>query len=144
VVAVEPDNAARYANSSTPSGTRVFDAVAQLFAAVTAARGEATGGAVGPKLAELFSRNGIEPVDVRLFPVSNVIIGPAPPELWKIRREAIQRTAADGSGAAVRALSASCLDLLAAYEAEARDAGASFVEIQNTTLFATVGQTIES
>jgi hypothetical protein len=99
---------------------------------------------VGPKLAELFSRNGIEPVDVRLFPVSNVIIGPAPPELWKIRREAIQRTAADGSGAAVRALSASCLDLLAAYEAEARDAGASFVEIQNTTLFATVGQTIES
>jgi ubiquinone/menaquinone biosynthesis C-methylase UbiE len=144
VVAVEPDNAARYAYSSTPSGTRVFDAVAQLFAAVTAARGEATGGAVGPKLAELFSRNGIEPVDVRLFPVSNVIIGPAPPELWKIRREAIQRTAADGSGAAVRALSASCLDLLAAYEAEARDAGASFVEIQNTTLFATVGQTIES
>ena len=144
VVAVEPDNTARYAYSSTPSGTRVFEAVARLFAAVTAARGEAMGGAVGPKLAELFSRHGIEPVDVRLFPVSKSIIGPPSPDLWKSRREAIRRTAAEVSGSAVRTLSASCLELLDAYEAEAREAGASFVEIQNTLLFAAVGQRLEA
>ena len=144
IVAVEPDNTARYAYSSTPSGARVFQAVAQLFAAVTAARGEAMGGAVGPRLAELFTRHRIEPVDIRLFPVSMSIIGPPSPDLWKSRRLAIERTAADAEGAAVRALSASCLELLATYEAEARAAGASFVEIQNTTLFATVGQTLEA
>jgi hypothetical protein len=41
-------------------------------------------------------------------------------------------------------LGVECLSLLAAYEAEARAAGPAFVEIQNTSLFATVGQRLES
>jgi hypothetical protein len=44
-----------------------------------------------------------------------------------------------GSDAA-RWLGREYLDVLAAYEREARQAGPSFVEIQNTLLFATVGQ----
>jgi hypothetical protein len=40
----------------------------------------------------------------------------------------------------VRALGRELLALLAEYEKDAGSAGSSFVEIQNTTLFATVGQ----
>jgi hypothetical protein len=40
----------------------------------------------------------------------------------------------------VRALGAEYFGALEAYEKEARQAGSAFVEIQNTMLFATVGQ----
>jgi hypothetical protein len=44
-----------------------------------------------------------------------------------------------GSDAA-RWLGREYLEVLATYEKEAKDAGPGFVEIQNTLLFATVGQ----
>ena len=40
----------------------------------------------------------------------------------------------------VRALGREYLDVLVSYAAEAANAGSAFVEIQNTMLFATVGQ----
>ena len=137
VVAVEPDNAARYAYSSVPTGAYVFEAVTQLFAAVVAERAQSP---VGPRLAELFVQHGIEVVDVRLFPVSLTFLGPPGADVWKIRRQAIQRLVDSHTSATIRSLAERYLEFLGAYEADARKAGDGFVEIQNTTLFATVGQ----
>src|SRR5688572_7205064 len=65
VVAVEPDNSARYAFSQTPAGQHAFEISRRFFAAVASARGDVSESAVGPKLPALFSRHGIEPIDVR-------------------------------------------------------------------------------
>src|SRR5262245_42329211 len=137
LVAVEPDNASRYAYSSVATGAQVFDAAAQLFAAVVAERAQSP---VGPRLAELFVQHGIETVDVRLFPVSLTFLGAPGDDVWKIRRQAIERLVDSHTSATVRSLAERYLERLGAYEADARKAGDGFVEIQNTTLFATVGQ----
>ncbi|MGH9347859.1 MAG: methyltransferase domain-containing protein [Vicinamibacterales bacterium] len=139
IVAVEPDNAARYWHSSAPAGMRAFEAATRFFAAL--ARLSDSGGdpSVGPKLPTLFVQHGIEPESVRLFPVSQATLGAPEAAVWKDRRARVQRlmdTAPDGARAEGRAY----LDALVAYEAEAAKAGPRFVEIQNTMLFATVGQ----
>ena len=144
VVVVEPDNAARYAYSSVPAGMRLFQAVSEMYAALAAAHGERGDGAVGPRVPGLFSRYAVEPVDVRLFPVSHTLLGTPAPDLWRNRRHAIERTATEVTDEHVRRLSAGCLEILGEYEKDAQDAGPSFVEIQNTTLFATVGQKLEA
>ena len=140
VIAVEPDNSARYVYSSTPSGKPAFEAASRVFTAVAIARRDRTEGAVGPGLAERFSRHGIEPTEVRTFPVSHTFLGAPPDDVWKERRQAIERAAGQVPTDTVRALTVTCLDLLARYESEARKAASAFVEIQNTNLFATVGQ----
>jgi len=48
-----------------------------------------------------------------------------------------------GASDAARWLGREYLEVLNAYESEAQQAGSSFVEIQNTMLFATVGQRLE-
>ena len=55
------------------------------------------------------------------------------------RREVVERLVRQVSGSGVRALGDAHLAALAKYEADARAAGAAFVEIQHTMLFATVG-----
>jgi ubiquinone/menaquinone biosynthesis C-methylase UbiE len=140
VVAVEPDNSARYLYSSTVSGRRVFELSTRFFNALTAARGEAVDGAVGPKLPTLFARYGIEPLTVRLFPVSWSRLGAPSEDDWTRRRVAVEK-AMDGSPSdSVRALGREYLDSLQMYSREATKEGSAFVEIQNTMLFATVGQ----
>jgi ubiquinone/menaquinone biosynthesis C-methylase UbiE len=140
VVAVEPDNNARYLYSSTASGRRAFELSTRFFSALMAARGEAVDGAVGPKLPTMFAKYGIEPLAVRLFPVSWSRLGAPSEEDWRRRRDAIE-TALDATSIdSVRAVGVEYLDSLQAYAREAADAGPSFVEIQNTMLFATVGQ----
>ena len=140
ILAVEPDNGARYWYSTLQSGFRAFEMSGQFFAAVTAARGDITDPGVGPRLPALFVRSGVEPLAVRLFPVSQTQLGAAPDEMWARRRAAIEQTVALTSDASVRALGREYLNLLDVYAREAREAGAAFVEIQHTTLFATVGQ----
>ena len=139
VVAVEPDNGARYAFSSTPAGREAFDLSAKFFAAVAAARGESTEYAIGPKVPGLFAKHGIEPIDVRLFPVSQRRLGASSAAEWTARRRAVER-AVQEAPAAAQEVGRQLLDALAAYEGESAQAGAAFVEIQNTMLFATVGQ----
>jgi SAM-dependent methyltransferase len=139
VVAVEPDNSARYAFSSTPSGRQAFELSAKFFAAVATARGESAEHAIGPKLPGLFARHGIEPIDVRLFPVSQKRLGASAADQWAGRRRAVEQAVREAPAAA-RGIGDEFLAALAAYEVEAAQAGASFVEIQNTMLFATVGQ----
>lgn len=138
VLAVEPDNTARYAFSSTPMGRRAFELSTQFFIALDGARGDRS--AIGPHLPEMFAQHGIEPLSVRLFPVSQTLLGPPEPSVWKTRREAVERALEGAKSDAAEWLGHEYLDVLTAYEREATAAGPSFVEIQNTMLFATVGQ----
>ena len=140
VVAVEPDNSARYFYSAAPAGAVAFDAVRRLFAALAESRGDTADPAIGPKLPALFAQYGIEPVDVRLFPVSHAQLGAPPASVWTTRRAAIDKALRDARDARVRAYGDESRAALAAYEAEAAAMGATFVEIQHTMLFATVGQ----
>ena len=138
VLAVEPDNTARYGFSSTPMGRRAFELSADFFTALVGPRGERT--TIGPTLPERFARHGIEPLSVRLFPVSRTILGPPPAEIWQARREAVEGALRTARSDAAAWLGREYLDVLTGYEREANAAGSSFVEIQNTMLFATVGQ----
>ena len=140
VAAVEPDNSARYSYSSTPAGRRAFEMSARFFSARAAARGEAMDAAVGPKLPTLFAACGIEPLEVRLFPVSQTQLGAPEDDVWRHRNDVVEQLIDLAPNDQVRALGREYLTALDAYAAEARKAGPSFVEIQHTMLFATVGQ----
>jgi SAM-dependent methyltransferase len=137
VLAVEPDNSARYGFSSTPSGRRAFELSRTFF---NASSGQQSSAAIGPNLPRLFSESGLEPIEVRLFPVSQTVLGPPDAAVWASRRSVVERALASGSSDAARWLGRDYLDTLTAYEAEAKQGGSSFVEIQHTMLFATVGQ----
>ena len=140
VVAVEPDNSARYLFSGVNSGHRAFELSNRFFRAVASARGETAELAVGPKLPALFARHQIEPIDVRLFPVTHARLTPPPAEEWQARRAAVEAAMPQVASKEVREIGLELLQTLAAYERDATGAGAGFVEIQNTMLFATVGQ----
>jgi SAM-dependent methyltransferase len=140
VVAVEPDNSARYFFSSAPAGRRAFESASSLFSSLAASRGETGDDAIGPRLPALFARHGIEPVDVRLFPVSHAWLGNPSSSVWDLRRRAIERLLDRGPEDGLCTAARLHLDLLQAYQAQARAAGHAFVEVQNVLLFATVGQ----
>lgn len=142
IVAVEPDNAARYLFTAVPSGRHAFELSKRFFAAAADARGERTDDRIGPKLPALFASNGIEPIDVKLFPVSHARLAPPSAEVWVQRRSAVQGVLDHVSRTDVRELGRELLLALATYEAEATAAGDGFVEIQHTMLFATVGQRV--
>jgi SAM-dependent methyltransferase len=138
VLAVEPDNSARYGFSSTPAGRRAFELSSQFFIALAGARGDRL--PIGPNLPGMFARHGIEPLAVRLFPVSETWLGPPEASVWQARRAAVETSLRSARSDAAAWLGREYLDVLASYEREANEAGSSFVEIQNTMLFATVGQ----
>lgn len=140
VVAVEPDNSARYYYSSMPAGRRAFELSARFFSTLAAARGEAMDAAVGPKLPTLFSACDIEPLDVRLFPVTQTQLGAHADEVWRRRHDVVEQLIDQATTDDVRKPGREYLAALDAYAAEARKAGSSFVEIQHTMLFAAVGQ----
>ena len=143
IVAVEPDNNARYLYSSAAAGRRVFEMSTRFFTALVAARGEAADGAVGPRLPNLFAKYGVEPLTVRIFPVSKAMLGAPGEDEWRSRRTAIERAIETVSNDSVRRLGLEYLESLEEYAKEAAQAGRVFVEIQNTMLFATVGQKSE-
>jgi hypothetical protein len=144
VVAVEPDNGARYWYSSTPSGMRAFDASTRFFAALGSASGESTDGAVGPRLPMLFAAYGVEPVEVRLFPVSQARLGAPPDAVWRERLATVRQVTERAPTELTQALGREYMMALESYAHEATAAGHAFVEIQNTMLFATVGQKTEA
>ena len=143
IVVVEPDNAARYWFSSLASGRDAAVAAKDFFSALAEARAERSEAKVGPRVPVLMPAHGIEPLDVRLFPVSQTQLGAPAPTLWEARRNRIEQTIA-AAPAAARRPGTALLDALGRYAAEADQAGPSFVEIQLTMLFATVGQKVES
>ena len=143
ILAVEPDNAARYWFSSHPSGVTAFEHARRFFTAVSAARGESPPSAIGPTLPALFSSSGIEPLAVQVFPVAVSHLGSPPAAVWKARRDVIGALVQNAEDGAVREIGAEYLQALEQYERDAAAAGPTFVEIQNTLLFATVGQRAE-
>lgn len=140
ILAVEPDNAARYWFSSLASGTEAFEIGRRFFAALALARGETAASAVGPLLPGLFATVGIEPVSVQLFPVSVSHLGAPPPSFWEARRQAVRDTIQRAPDESLRRLGADHLKAIDQYARDAGGAGPTFVEIQNTMLFAAVGQ----
>lgn len=143
VVAVEPDNNARYFYSSEAAGTRAYEASAQFFGSLAGERSDTTDSRVGPTLPTLFASNGLEVLDVQLFPVSRARLGAPPPALWAERRAAVRTAIARASDETTRALGEAYVAQLEDYAAAAAAAGSAFVEIQNTMLFASVGQKLE-
>jgi ubiquinone/menaquinone biosynthesis C-methylase UbiE len=139
IVAVEPDNAARYWFSSLESGRKAFELGSTFFAAVLAARGDATDPSVGPKLTSFFAKAGIEPVAVNLFPVSLVRLEPPPKAVWQERQDGARRLLTGIDDGRVRTLADEYAAQLDRYASDVTAAGSSFVEIQNTMLFAAVG-----
>jgi SAM-dependent methyltransferase len=139
VVAVEPDNQARYGFSSTPAGRRAFELSMQFFVALNGAR-SVESLTVGPHLPALFAQHGVEPISVRVFPVSQTWLGPPDAGVWTARRQSVESALRHAPTDDARWLGREYLDVLTTYEREAAQAGPSFVEIQNTLLFATVGQ----
>ncbi len=140
VIAVEPDNSASYGFSSAPAGRRAFELSRTFFNALSGQQSDGRASAVGPNLPRLFSERGIEPLEVRLFPVARTLLGPPDPTVWESRRSVVEGALNAGASDAARWLGRDYLETLTAYEAEAKKAGSSFVEIQHTILFATVGQ----
>jgi SAM-dependent methyltransferase len=140
VLAVEPDNAARYWYSSGEAGARAFDVGTRFFAALAGARGDTTDLAVGPKIPAVFAREGIEPTAVRLFPVTVARLGVPAADVWEGRRESINQAIGKAPDESIRRMGVDYLKLLDKYAEEAASIGPAFVEIQNTMLFATVGQ----
>ena len=140
VLAVEPDNAARYWYSSSPAGAQAFAEAQRFFGAVRAARGDSTEPAVGPRVSAIFATCGIEPVSVQLFPVSVTHIGKPPATLWQARRAGRRR--ARWPTSPTPPSSRTARRTWRRWRSTKRTpsaAGANFVEIQNTMLFATVG-----
>jgi SAM-dependent methyltransferase len=140
IVAVEPDNAARYLFSAVPSGLQAFELTKQFFTAVAEAKGERTDDRIGPKLPALFAAHGVEPIGVKLFPVSHTRLTPPPADVWKERRDAVQRVLDQVTRKDVRELGRELQHAITTYEAAATAAGTTFFESQHTMLFATVGQ----
>jgi len=143
ILAVEPDNLARYWYSSSQAGLDAYAASTRLFEAQAGSRGESRQPRVGPRLPTLFAELGIELLEVQLFPVSVSRIGSPSPAVWKSRRHAIRMALTGSEDHDVQRAGAEYLDLLGAYENEASAAGRGFVEIQSTLLFAVVGQRAE-
>lgn len=144
VLAVEPDNGARYWYSSLPVGDHVFELAARFHGALARDRGDTSEQGVGPKLSGVFARHGVEPVGVDLFPVSVSHLGPPPDAVWQSRRHAGRAALERATSETARHLGHEYLSALDLYAQEAAAAGPSFVEIQNTMLFATVGQRVEA
>ena len=140
ILAVEPDNAARYWYSSAASGMRAFAEARRFFDALARSRGEVVEPRVGPRLATLFAESGIEPLEVQPFPASISRLGPPEAAIWRGRRAAVDADLATATDRDVRETGAAFLKALEEYEQESRSAGAGFVELQSTLLFAVVGQ----
>lgn len=144
ILAVEPDNAGRYWFSSVPSGMEAFELGRRFLTALALARGESPPTAIGPALPGLFSAAGITPLSVDLFPVSASYVGSPPATVWKARAETIEAAIANAPNDSLRKLGSDFASAVARYGRDATAAGASFVEIQNAMLFASLGQRPDS
>jgi SAM-dependent methyltransferase len=137
---VEPDNQARYWFSSLPSGMEAFAMGQRFFTGLAIARGESPAAQTGPLVAGLLREHGVQPVSVQLFPVTVSHLGTPDQKLWAARREAVTAAMAKAPDQSLRSLGSDYLKRIDQYARDAASAGSSFVEIQNTMLFATVGQ----
>jgi len=139
ILVVEPDNAARYWYSSAGAGVEACEVATRFFKAIETL-GDGGDLAIGPRISEMFAPLGIEPMALRVFLVSRVRLGAPPPAVWQARREIVSGAIERVRDESLRKIGADYLSVLDRYAQEATSAGSRFVEIQNTTLFATVGK----
>ncbi len=140
ILVVEPDNSARYWYSSVESGMQAFEIGSRFYNAVALSRGDTTDPAIGPKVPQIFTRHGIQPLTVRTFPVSVTRIGNPPWDAWENRLDVARRATEAARDEAIRRLGNDYRQVLERYAEEAAVAGRGLVEIQSTILFATVGR----
>jgi SAM-dependent methyltransferase len=137
VLIVEPDNASRSWFSSLPSGMRAFALGEEFW------RAQATPPirAIGPRVPELCRASGIDPISVRVFPVSSTRLGAPVPHVWRTRREEIAQlvAASTQTQTVLRSIGEEWLRALEQYAEDSAQAGPAFLEIQHTMLVATVG-----
>jgi len=141
VLIIEPDNAARFWYCSSEVGMRAFELATRFFKALEAL-GPDRDLAVGPRISTIFPRLGIETTEIRLFPVSVTRLGAPAATVWDERRAVFDGALARVTDGTLRKLGDEYLAAFEAYKAAAIAAGSAFVEIQSTTLFATVGQKV--
>jgi len=79
-------------------------------------------------------------VAIRLFPVAMTRLGSPPAAVWDARRQVVRGAMDRVQNESLRRLGAEYLEALDRYAADAAAAGRSFVEIQSTMLFATIGR----
>jgi SAM-dependent methyltransferase len=139
VLLVEPDNANRYWFSSLESGRRAFELSTHFFASRAKETHEEIDRSLGPHLFALSRDAGIDGIGIHLFPVTRTRLGAPVPTVWDARRRAIARIVDEAAGHESRALGRDLIAAIDRYAEEGAAAGASFVEIQNTMLFALVG-----
>ena len=141
VLAVEPDNAARYWYSSSPARrARLCRGAALLRRGARGARRQHRAGRRTARLGDLRDlrhRAGVRAVVSGLRHAHRAATGHAVAGAPDRRSSSALGDIADR---AVIAQGREYLQTLAEYEQDASAAGANFVEIQNTMLFATVGQ----
>jgi ubiquinone/menaquinone biosynthesis C-methylase UbiE len=157
VLLIEPDNANRYWFSSLESGRRAYDLSTRFFASLAKEIHEQQhederkpepepeperkqiDRSLGPHLFALCRAAGIDGVGIHLFPVTRTRLGAPVPMVWNARRRAIAGAVEAATGDESRALGRDLIAAIDRYAEDGTDAGASFVEIQNTMLFALVG-----
>ena len=143
VLIVEPDNAARYWFSSVQSGMESFELSRRFFGGLSSVRGEVAGRggrAVGAGHARRRGRrarvgSAVPGIGVAPRRAAARILGVAP--------HGCSRGISKAPDESLRRLGADFLKSIEQYARDASAAGAAFVEIQNTMLFATVGQRAE-
>jgi ubiquinone/menaquinone biosynthesis C-methylase UbiE len=139
VLLLEPDNSARYFFSPLDSGMRAYALSQEFFRAQADAQADAPDLAVGAHLPALCRECGIDPITVRVFPVSNTRLGAPVPTLWQSRRATIARLVGETSRVAMRSIGEEWMRAVEQYAADAEQQGPAFLEIQHTMLIATVG-----
>ena len=140
ILAVEPDNGARYWYSTAAEGMSAFADARAFFDALARSRGDTADPHVGPRLAPLFADARIEPLEIQPFPVSISRLGSPEAPIWQARRAAVEAEIAASQDSAVHEAGRKYLQTLDAYDKAAKAAGKGFVELQSTLLFAVVGQ----
>jgi ubiquinone/menaquinone biosynthesis C-methylase UbiE len=158
VLLVEPDNSTRYWFSSLASGRHAFDLSTQYFAALAhdthtehsapvSEAGLSVAGlhphpraGLGPHLPALCRAHGIEAIGVHVFPVTSTRLGAPVPTVWNARKRVIRAAVNAAPTEETRAIGSELIDAVDRYAEEGSAAGPAFVEIQNTMLFAIVGQ----
>ena len=141
VLAVEPDNAARYWYSSSPPGRAgVCRSLAFLQRGACRPRRQHRAGRRAARLGHLRARAASSRCPCSCFRSRSPTSGGHRPRSGRRAATPCRRLLGDIDDPAVIAQGRDYLQTLARYKQDATAAGANFVEIQNTMLFATVGQ----
>ena len=128
ILAIEPDNGARYWYSAAPAGMDAFAEGRRFFAALAETRGEVLDARVGPRLTTLFAEAGIEPLEVQPFPVSMSRLGRPEPKTWQARRASIEQQMSAAGDPRVQDAGERYLQAIERYAAATETAGEGFVE----------------